>query len=234
VADIPSHARSGAATSVARDVAGLNTPSGPVLPAGSVRGRFALVRVRRSRLAVCAVLVLAAGVLRGGLAALFVIFTVLLLVDALVPLPGGTWSEADDHFRRLVGRRRQEARRRRVRGLGPERLDVLDDDAGWASTADRRALGVQAIAIGSITGTVEGFKARDFDRQFRPDRAAAEHWKRLWLAESHGAEMPPISVYRVGAVHYVRDGHHRVSVARDLERATIDAEVVELLRPGGD
>ena len=26
--------------------------------------------------------------------------------------------------------------------------------------------------------------------------------------------MPPISVYRVGDLHFVRDGHHRVSVAR--------------------
>jgi hypothetical protein len=35
--------------------------------------------------------------------------------------------------------------------------------------------------------------------------------------------MPPISVYRVGDLHFVRDGHHRVSVARALGAATIDA-----------
>ena len=40
--------------------------------------------------------------------------------------------------------------------------------------------------------------------------------------------MPPISVYRVGELHFVRDGHHRVSVARALGRDTIDAYVTEV------
>jgi hypothetical protein len=40
--------------------------------------------------------------------------------------------------------------------------------------------------------------------------------------------MPPIDVYRVGDRHFVRDGHHRVSVARSLGATRIDAEVVEL------
>ena len=35
--------------------------------------------------------------------------------------------------------------------------------------------------------------------------------------------MPPISVYRVGDMHFVRDGHHRVSVARALGLRVIDA-----------
>jgi hypothetical protein len=43
--------------------------------------------------------------------------------------------------------------------------------------------------------------------------------------------MPPISVYRVGEEHVVRDGHHRVSVARDLGLGAIDADVVELAGP---
>ena len=42
--------------------------------------------------------------------------------------------------------------------------------------------------------------------------------------------MPPISVYRVGEAHYIRDGHHRVSVARALGAAAIDGHVVELIR----
>ena len=43
-----------------------------------------------------------------------------------------------------------------------------------------------------------------------------------------GTELPPISVYRVGAEHDVRDGHHRVSVARALGDVLIEAEVVIL------
>jgi hypothetical protein len=43
-----------------------------------------------------------------------------------------------------------------------------------------------------------------------------------------GDELPPIDVYKVGDEYYVIDGHHRVSVARSLDRATINARVVEV------
>ena len=50
------------------------------------------------------------------------------------------------------------------------------------------------------------------------------------MAARRGAPLPPISVYRLGDRHYVDDGHHRVSVARALGMAAIDAEVTELGR----
>jgi hypothetical protein len=158
------------------------------------------------------------------------IVAMLLLLDAVVPMPPGTRTQADDRFRALVRRRRRASRMARLRGVAPETLDVLDDRAGWAATAERRTLGVQSIAIASVTATVEELKARAFDRAFRPDAASSEHWKRLWLAQAHGATLPPISVYRVGAEHVVRDGHHRISVARDHGLLTIEADVVELRR----
>jgi len=47
--------------------------------------------------------------------------------------------------------------------------------------------------------------------------------------------MPPISLYKIGEVYFVRDGHHRVSVARALGRTEIDAYVVEVrTRVGAD
>ena len=48
-----------------------------------------------------------------------------------------------------------------------------------------------------------------------------------------GAALPPISVYRHAGLHYVRDGHHRVSVARALGATDIDADVTELIPAGG-
>jgi ParB-like chromosome segregation protein Spo0J len=45
----------------------------------------------------------------------------------------------------------------------------------------------------------------------------------VWLAAHRGETLPPISVIRVGDRYAVRDGHHRVSVARALGAATIDA-----------
>jgi hypothetical protein len=55
----------------------------------------------------------------------------------------------------------------------------------------------------------------------------------MFRAVRRGAALPPISVYRVGDRHFVRDGHHRVSVARATDADAIDASVTELgRRPG--
>jgi hypothetical protein len=172
-----------------------------------------------------AVVVGGAGGLLLGMAAL------LLALDALIPVPGAAWTEADDRFRSAVARRRRTGRLHRLRRRAPTHLDVLEDRGGWASVAERRQLGTLPIAIDSITGTVEPARASTFDRRFLPAAVAEQRWKRLWVAQARGVPLPPISVYRVGHDHIVRDGHHRVSVARDHGFATIDAEVVELRPP---
>jgi len=181
------------------------------------------------RLSAAAALMAAAGLLRGTGGVLLGIVAALVLLDAVVPMPAGTRSQADDRFRALVRRRHRARRMARLRRRAPDCLEVLDDGAGWAAAAERRALGVQAIAIDSVTGTAEALKARAFDGAFRPEADSAEHWKRLWLAQAHAAALPPISVYRVGGQHVVRDGHHRISVARDHGLLTIEADVVELV-----
>jgi hypothetical protein len=66
------------------------------------------------------------------------------------------------------------------------------------------------------------------DRAVPPERGCSEHSLRQWLAQARGAALPPIEVLRLGDEHIVRDGHHRVSVARDDRFTTIDADVVEL------
>jgi hypothetical protein len=188
--------------------------------------RFSLGR----RLAICTAVAVAAVLTEGVVAVLLLFLAIMLAFDSVIPVPGMTWSEADDRFCRLVRRRRHAAFVRRLHRLAPERLDLLDDQSGWASIAERRALGVQLIPIESVTGTVEAFHARLYDRSFRPDAAARERWKGLWMAHARGAALPPISVYRVNGQHIVRDGHHRLSVARDHGDATIEADVVELRR----
>ena len=52
----------------------------------------------------------------------------------------------------------------------------------------------------------------------------------MCLAAQRGTALPPISVYRVDDRHFVRDGHHRVSVMRALGVLEVDAEVTELRR----
>jgi len=173
----------------------------------------------------------AGGLVLGGLAeVLLAMAAAVLALDALVPMPGGTRTAADDRFRHVVRQRRRARLVARLRGA-PERLDLLDDRAGWAAAAPRRALGIQAIDVDSVTGTVEPLKARTFDRALRPDPVSREQWKRIWMAHAGGAPLPPVSVYRVGGEHVLRDGHHRVSVARALGLERIDADIVELHRP---
>jgi hypothetical protein len=90
-----------------------------------------------------------------------------------------------------------------------------------------KQLGLQEIPIDSIVGTVD--RRKDFDRDFRPTSARTRpRWERIAIAQRRGESMPPISVYRIGDLHFVRDGHHRVSVARALGRDTIDAYVTEV------
>jgi hypothetical protein len=82
--------------------------------------------------------------------------------------------------------------------------------------------------VDTIVGTVDS--GRDFDRHFRPTSGRVrERWEQLALAQRRGAAIPPIEVSRVGGLHFVSDGHHRVSIAVATGQQTIDAYVTEIL-----
>ncbi len=110
----------------------------------------------------------------------------------------------------------------------------FDEVVDALGRAGERDLGIRLIPIDSIVGSVD--RTRDFDRQFRPTtQRVRPRWERIALARRRGESMPPIQVYRIGDAHIVRDGHHRVSVARAQGQDSIDAHVVEILtRVGGD
>ena len=86
------------------------------------------------------------------------------------------------------------------------------------------------ITIASITGTVEDNRRARSTATSGPI-TQPRALERPWLAQARGTALPPVSVYRVDHAHFLRDGHHRASVARDQGFATIDAEVVELRPP---
>jgi hypothetical protein len=87
--------------------------------------------------------------------------------------------------------------------------------------------GLETITLDSVVGTVD--RTRDFDRGFRPTTPRVRgRWQRIAAAQRTGQAFPPISVYRIGDLHFVRDGHHRVSVAKALGREDIDAYVTEV------
>lgn len=91
----------------------------------------------------------------------------------------------------------------------------------------REDRGLQIVALDAIVGTVD--RAADFDRGFRPTSPRLRsRWERIAAAQRRGESLPPISLYKVGDLYFVRDGHHRVSVAKSLGREDIDAYVVEV------
>jgi hypothetical protein len=88
-------------------------------------------------------------------------------------------------------------------------------------------LGLQVVALDHIVGTID--RAVDFDRRFRPTSGRLRsRWERIAAAQRRGEALPPVSLYKVGDLYFVRDGHHRVSVAKSLGRTEIDAYVTEV------
>jgi len=130
------------------------------------------------------------------------------------------------------------ARRRRALALLAARLRREPDDVAMVLPFDEvvaalgrkgeRHIGHLVIPLDSIVGTVD--RTRDFDRSFRPTSPRLrQRWERIAEAMRRGESMPPIDVYRIAEMHFVRDGHHRVSVARALGLQTIEADVTEVV-----
>lgn len=88
-------------------------------------------------------------------------------------------------------------------------------------------LGLVVVDVSTIVGSVD--RTRDFDRYFRPTSARIrERWQRLATAQRRGESVPPVQLYRVGHMHFVIDGHHRVSIAIARHFDQIDAYVTEI------
>lgn len=90
--------------------------------------------------------------------------------------------------------------------------------------------GLQDIPLDRIVGSVGRY--HDFTREFLPkSHDMRDRWARVY-AEMHSLEgLPPIDVYQIDDVYFVRDGNHRVSIARQLGHESIEAHVTELDTP---
>jgi uncharacterized ParB-like nuclease family protein len=110
------------------------------------------------------------------------------------------------------------------------RLRSIEPMLRAAGLEGRAFGGVQEIPVDKIVGSAApDVKAGDFDPGFLPvNRRMRERWTRVYQAMVEGGDLPPIDVYRVDDRYYVIDGHHRVSVARNLGRPTISARVINV------
>lgn len=137
---------------------------------------------------------------------------------------------ADDHFndaRRSVFLRDLAAHVQRQ----PNTLLPYHEISRRTAPESESYRGVQTIPLNKIVGSVNRFE--DFDRGFLPRNSRTRsRWQRIDRAWHRGIALPAIEVIQIGDIYFVKDGNHRVSVARQHGQEYIEAEVTEEhLRP---
>ncbi len=124
----------------------------------------------------------------------------------------------------------REARRRGLTGVltrQPRTVPALAEVAEAAGILRERDAGLHDIPLAQVKGSER--RTLDFDVSFMPRRDHVRPaWVDLYARMAEGLPIPPIDVYRVGEVYFVKHGHHRVSVARSLGWDRIRAHVVEV------
>lgn len=139
--------------------------------------------------------------------------------------------EASQTYERalLLGKARSLMGRLVGKESGLRDLPALGQAAGRRQA---RPAGVVSVPLSRIVGS-EG-RAHDFDSAFRP---LTDHTRDRWIgiaaARRAGAEMPPVELIQVGDSFFVRDGHHRISVAKANGQREIEAQVVYSLKDEG-
>jgi hypothetical protein len=139
------------------------------------------------------------------------------------------------------GRARQREIMGRILGLLKSRKDEmlsLPDVRSIVRPESETYRGMQTVPIAKILGS-EG-RSRDFNRAFLPRHdKMMRRWMNIDVAHYENVILPPIKLFEIGGAFFVRDGNHRVSVARMQGAEYIDAEVTSLaseipIAPGMD
>ncbi|MCQ2572643.1 MAG: transcriptional regulator [Treponema sp.] len=113
--------------------------------------------------------------------------------------------------------------------LNPEeaKLIALSDVKNLIKPSAETYLGMKVIPVEKIIGS-EG-RYQDFDNNFFPKSSHLRtRWEKIDDAAIRSIVLPPIKVYEIAGLYFVRDGNHRVSVAKSRGTEFIDAEVVSL------
>lgn len=113
--------------------------------------------------------------------------------------------------------------------LSPEEASLisLNDIKQMIKPVNETYIGVKVIPIEKIVGSEGRYK--DFDNRFFPKSSHLKNrWEHVDEAAIKSINLPPIKVYEIAGLYFVRDGNHRVSVAKSRGTEFIDAEVVSL------
>ena len=112
-------------------------------------------------------------------------------------------------------------------------VSSFDEECARLNLCEARDLGVMPIEVDQIIGSVGRW--RDFDAKFRLiNKATRQRYANILQKMKDGYTFPPIHAYKVGQHYYVADGNHRVSAAKELGVAYLDAVVQEYFPSSDD
>jgi hypothetical protein len=110
----------------------------------------------------------------------------------------------------------------------PNELVSFDQVKRSLKTLGESYRGIKTVPIAQIIGSAT-LRFHDFDGAFLPTSARTKsRWRSVDAAWYEEIDLPPVQVYKIGDAYFVRDGHHRVSVARAKGQEFIEAEVIEV------
>lgn len=116
-----------------------------------------------------------------------------------------------------------------LNAMTPERQKLLSlgDIRKLIKPKSETYIGMKAVDIDLIIGS-EG-RYNDFNRTFLPKKEFIRNrWESIDKAHLKSIILPPIKLYEISGSYFVRDGNHRVSVAKLQGVRSIDAEVIRL------
>jgi len=106
-------------------------------------------------------------------------------------------------------------------------LPNLEQIVELTKAKDEHYIGLKEIPVDNIIGSEARYE--DFDKDFLPRKPELQQrWSNIDKIMREDKSLPPISVFKIDDYYFVRDGHHRVSVAKNRKQVYIDAEVTEL------
>jgi hypothetical protein len=121
--------------------------------------------------------------------------------------------------------KKRGARRRLQARLTGRSVQLEHYPTTGRQTAKQPAVGVHLIGLDQIIGS-EG-RSHDFDDHFWPiTEHTRDRWVNIAMAMGTGKPLPPVQLIESASGYVVRDGHHRISVARALGQEVIEAEVI--------
>ncbi len=125
--------------------------------------------------------------------------------------------------------RRRADMERLLSAFTRHRTDLLsyEDVRSRLRGMERSRETLQEVPLDAIIGSLGRYN--DFTRSFLPKKDSDRNrWAKIMAATRSASGLPPVELYKVGEAYFVRDGHHRVSVIREMGAKTIQAYVTEV------